>query len=40
MTPSKANLKVFLPPAAPAETARKTVAEMAKLRSPIQPSNG
>ena len=33
VTPSKANLKVFLPPAAPAETVRATVAEMAKLPS-------
>ena len=33
VTPSKANLKVFLPPAAPAETVRTTVAEMGKLRS-------
>ncbi|MGA7241319.1 MAG: caspase family protein [Bryobacteraceae bacterium] len=33
VTPSKANLKVFLPPSAPAETVRATVAEMAKLRS-------
>jgi hypothetical protein len=33
VTPSKASLKVFLPPAAPAETVQKTAAEIGKLRS-------
>lgn len=33
VTPSKANLKVFLPPAAPAEIVRTTVVEVAKLRA-------
>ncbi len=33
VTPSKANLRVFVPPAGPADMIRKTVAEVGKLRS-------
>ncbi len=33
VTPPKANLRVFVPPAAPADVTQKTVAEMGKLRS-------
>jgi hypothetical protein len=33
VTPSKASLRVFLPPAAPADMLRKTVAEAGKLRA-------
>lgn len=37
VSPSKANLKVYVPPAAPADAIAKTAAEIAKLRDSLGP---